>query len=107
MSTSALDEWGESLRASLVGVISLRDAQIEALFRHYEALVRWNRVLNLTAIRDQVEAIQRHYFESIFLAAHLPKEPLRIADLGSGAGFPGFPVAVVRPDCHVSLIESH
>jgi 16S rRNA (guanine527-N7)-methyltransferase len=53
------------------------------------------------------EAVERHYCESLFLGAHLPQGNLRIADIGSGAGFPGFPVAVLRPDCSVSLIESH
>jgi 16S rRNA (guanine(527)-N(7))-methyltransferase RsmG len=70
---------------------------------HYELLQRWNQKLNLTS----EESIERHYGESLFLAAHLPEGPLRIADVGSGAGFPGFPVAVVRPECTVTLIEAH
>jgi len=53
------------------------------------------------------EAVDRHYCESLFLGRQLPQGPLRIADIGSGAGFPGFPVAVLRPDCSVTLIESH
>lgn len=74
---------------------------------HYELLIRWNRVLNLTRVTDRAEAIERHYGESLFLARRLPAGPLRIADIGSGAGFPGFPLAVARPDCFVALIESH
>src|SRR5271157_4701791 len=70
-------------------------------------LLRWNRKLNLTSIRNREEAIQRHYYESLFLAMHLPPGAWKIADVGSGAGFPGFPVAVLRPDCQVTLIESH
>ena len=73
------------------------------LERHYELLRRWNQKLNLTT----EESLERHYGESIFLAEHLPPGPLRIADVGSGPGFPGFPVAVVRPDCQITLIESH
>src|ERR1017187_6190482 len=69
--------------------------------------MRWNRSLNLTAIRSREEAIERHYCESLFLGARLPAGALRIADVGSGAGFPGFPVAVLRPECSVTLIESH
>jgi 16S rRNA (guanine527-N7)-methyltransferase len=79
-------------------------AQLEA---HFELLTRWNQTLNLTRISDRAEAIERHYNESLFVACHLPSGPLRIADIGSGAGFPGFPVAVVRPECSVTLIESH
>lgn len=73
------------------------------LEQHHQLLLRWNKKLNLTS----EESLERHYGESVFLAEHLPPGPLRIADIGSGPGFPGFPVAVVRPDCQVTLIESH
>jgi len=78
-------------------------AQLEA---HYELLVLWNRKLNLARIGSRAEAIERHYNESLFLAPYLPAGPLKIADIGSGAGFPGLPVAVARPDCSVTLMES-
>src|ERR1700681_467468 len=80
---------------------------MQILQAHYELLLRWNRVLNLTTIDSLEEAIERHYCESLFLAVHLSPSPLHLADVGSGAGFPGIPVAVVRPDCTVTLIESH
>jgi len=95
------------LRDRLRGIAELTDAQAEALESHYDLLVQWNRTLNLTAIRDLPEAVERHYGESLFLAARLPAGSLRIADVGSGAGFPGLPVAIYRPDCLVALIESH
>ena len=95
------------LRERLSGIAALSDAQVAALEAHYDLLVHWNRKLNLTAIRDLPEAVERHYCESIFLAARLPAGALRIADVGSGAGFPGFPVAIYCPDCTVTLIESH
>ncbi|MFB3827611.1 MAG: 16S rRNA (guanine(527)-N(7))-methyltransferase RsmG [Bryobacteraceae bacterium] len=79
----------------------------EALEAHYRLLTRWNRVINLTRVEDLREAVERHYGESLFLAAHLPAGVLRVADVGSGAGFPGLPIAVVRPECAVTLIESH
>jgi 16S rRNA (guanine(527)-N(7))-methyltransferase RsmG len=53
------------------------------------------------------ESIQFHYCESLFLARTLPAGPLRIADIGSGAGFPGIPVSISRPDCQITLVESH
>jgi 16S rRNA (guanine527-N7)-methyltransferase len=86
---------------------ALTAEQEAALEAHLELLLRWNKSLNLTAIRSREEAIERHYCESLFLGSRLPAGPLRIADVGSGAGFPGFPVAVLRPDCAVTLIESH
>ena len=81
--------------------------QEAALEAHLELLMRWNRTVNLTAIRSREEAILRHYCESLFLGARLPAGRLAIADVGSGAGFPGFPVAILRPECSVTLIESH
>ena len=85
----------------------LSPEQESALEAHLEMLLRWNQKLNLTSIRNREEAIQRHYCESLFLGMHLPPGAWKIADIGSGAGFPGFPVAVLRPDCQVTLIESH
>lgn len=99
--------FAEVLRAKLAGIANLSDEQVAELKRHYELMLRWNRSLNLTTVTELEEAIERHYCESIFLAVHLPPAPSSIADVGSGPGFPGFPVAVYRPDCKVALIESH
>ncbi len=86
----------------------LTDPQIALLFDHYQLLTRWNRVLNLTTIDDLEEAVVRHYCESLFLAVHLPGAgPVSVLDVGAGAGFPGIPVAVFRPNCTVCLAESH
>ena len=89
------------------GFCRLSAEQVLRLHEHYELLVRWNRRLNLTRIEDLDEAVELHYAESLFLGASLPSGELRIADVGSGGGFPGFPVAVLRPECKVILIESH
>jgi len=99
--------FADLLRQRLAGIVELTDGQIEALRSHYELLLRWNQTLNLTRIENLEEAVERHYGESLFLGARLPIGALRIADIGSGGGFPGFPVAVLRPDCSVTLIESH
>lgn len=95
------------LRQCLTGIVELSPQQIGLLQQHYELLLRWNKSLNLTRVAGLEDAVERHYAESLFLAARLPSGPLRIADVGSGAGFPGVPVAVLRPDCKVALIESH
>jgi len=84
---------------------ALGSEQVAALEAHYALLCKWNKVLNLTTVDRLEEAVERHYCESLFLAQHLT--PGTVADVGSGAGFPGFVVAVVRPDCSVTLIESH
>src|SRR5215469_3106579 len=97
----------ELLRQKLIGVASLTTRELDLLEQHYQLLVRWNRILNLTSIEDLDEVVERHYCESVFLSVRLPHLPLRVADLGSGAGFPGFPLAVLRPDCSVALVEGH
>jgi 16S rRNA (guanine527-N7)-methyltransferase len=99
--------FAELLRSKLAGVCELSGEQIARLARHYELLCRWNKVLNLTSVRSLEEAVERHYCESVFAACHLPDDAASVADIGSGAGFPGYPIAVVRPQCGVVLIESH
>ncbi len=90
----------------LDGRVKVNNDQIGALDRHYQLLVKWNRVLNLTSIRDAEGAVVRHYCECLFFASLLP-ETGRVLDLGSGAGFPGVPIAVLRPEIYVTLLESH
>ncbi|MBV9401852.1 MAG: 16S rRNA (guanine(527)-N(7))-methyltransferase RsmG [Bryobacterales bacterium] len=85
----------------------LTDEQLNKLEAHYHALVRWNKKLNLTRITDLEDAVRFHYCETLYLGLKLPPGPLRIVDVGSGAGFPGIPVAIIRPDLDVTLIESH
>jgi 16S rRNA (guanine527-N7)-methyltransferase len=70
---------------------------------HCRLLQKWNQTLNLTRISE----VERNYGESLFLGRHLPLGSFRICDIGSGAGFPGFPIAILRPDCEVTLIEAH
>lgn len=96
----------ELLRAEFAPYAELTLSQLHALENHYQLLLRWNKVLNLTRITDLEEAVRLHYCESLFLASKLPAETLRIVDVGSGAGFPGFPTAVFRNDCAVDLVES-
>jgi 16S rRNA (guanine(527)-N(7))-methyltransferase RsmG len=86
---------------------TLSDIQLERLESHYTALTRWNERLNLTRIRGLEESVRFHYCESLFLGRFLPPGPHRIVDIGSGGGFPGVPVAIIRPECEVTLVESH
>src|SRR6266851_386086 len=85
---------------------ALSEAQLGSLEAHYDLLCRWNKKINLCRIRDMLEAVELHYCESLYLGRFLPPGPLRIADVGSGAGFPGLPVAILRAECEVDLIES-
>ena len=99
--------FAEVLRRRISPIAELSAHQIHQLEHHYNLLVRWNKVINLTSIDSLEEIVERHYSESIFLAVHLPAGSMTITDVGSGAGFPGVPVAILRPECEVSLIESH
>ena len=69
-------------------------------------LLRWNQRMNLTGIRDAAGIMQRHFVESIACAQLLPPGIATLLDFGSGAGFPGIPIALCRPDIAVTLAES-
>ncbi|MCU1338484.1 MAG: gidB [Bryobacterales bacterium] len=86
---------------------SLTSTQLDLLEAHYDLLVQWNARLNLTRIESVEESVRLHYCESLFVGTKLPAGRLRIVDVGSGAGFPGIPIAILRPECTVTLVESH
>lgn len=73
---------------------------------HYALLRRWNPKVNLVSASTLDAAATKHYAESLFLAAGLPEGIRTVVDVGSGAGFPGFPLAVMCPGVKVVLIES-
>jgi 16S rRNA (guanine(527)-N(7))-methyltransferase RsmG len=85
----------------------LSEDQLTKLERHYELLIRWNKTLNLTRIERLEDVVRLHYCESMFLGLALPSGPQCIADVGSGAGFPGIPIAIQRPECEITLVEAH
>ena len=73
---------------------------------YFALLLRWNARINLTAIRDEEGIVSRHFVESIACARALPAGIATLLDFGSGAGFPGIPIAICRPDIAVTLAES-
>jgi 16S rRNA (guanine527-N7)-methyltransferase len=74
---------------------------------YLDLLMRWNARTNLTSVRDEREIVRRHFGESLFAAQHLgDPAPRTLLDLGSGAGFPGLPIALCRPEIAVTLAES-
>jgi 16S rRNA (guanine527-N7)-methyltransferase len=88
--------------------IQLDEMRLRATSKYIDLLLKWNARINLTAIRDPNEIVQRHFGESFFAAKYmLSQGPLETAiDLGSGAGFPGVPLAILAPEVQVTLIES-
>jgi 16S rRNA (guanine527-N7)-methyltransferase len=83
------------------------DEQVQQIQQYTKLLGIWNDKINLTAIRDPVEILYRHFCESMIGAALLTVENCRLADIGSGGGFPGIPLKIIRPDLHVFLVESN
>jgi 16S rRNA (guanine527-N7)-methyltransferase len=84
--------------------ISLGAAEAEDLAGYLNLLLKWNRVYNLTGARDAAELVDRHLVESLALAPLLRGS--NIVDVGSGAGFPGIPLAIVAPERRFVLVES-
>jgi 16S rRNA (guanine527-N7)-methyltransferase len=83
------------------------DLTVAARFQDYcSLLLRWNARVNLTAIRDEDGILSRHFIESIACARVLPAGITSLLDFGSGAGFPGIPIALCRPEILVTLAES-
>jgi 16S rRNA (guanine527-N7)-methyltransferase len=78
--------------------------ELRLLAEYLNLLVKWNRVYNLTGTRGADELVGRHLVESLALAPLLRGS--RIADVGTGAGLPGIPLAIVRPDARLVLVES-
>lgn len=83
------------------------DDQVLQIQQYIKILLTWNEKINLTAIRDPLEILYRHFCESMYAADAVPLERGRLADVGSGAGFPGLPLKILRPDLQVFLVESN
>jgi 16S rRNA (guanine527-N7)-methyltransferase len=84
----------------------LSATQVGQLYEHYELLLRWNQRMNLTTVKPGPEMVIRHYCESLFFAANLPDDKISVLDVGSGAGFPGIPMAILKPGWRIMLVES-
>lgn len=104
---SVSDSFRDLLVAEFRPYADLSSTQLRQLEEHYNLLIRWNERLNLTRITGLLDSVRFHYCESLYLGLKLPVGPLRVADVGTGAGFPGIPIAILRPDLHITLIESH
>jgi len=75
------------------------------LLAHLDLLDKWNRVHNLTSVRDKARAVSAHLLDSLAVVPYLPEG--RLLDAGSGAGFPGIPVALAKPAAQVDLLDSN
>ena len=87
--------------------IDITEKQTQQFFDYKSLLLQWNEKMNLTAITDEGEVVIKHFADSVsILSAVNIEEGATIIDVGTGAGFPGLPVKIVRPDLKVTLLDS-
>ena len=91
----------------LLEEFGLNNEQISKFQRYLELLLEWNEKFNLTAIIDKDEIEEKHFIDSIELVKFFDVKNKTLLDVGSGAGFPGIPLAIVEPTLHVTLLEAN
>ncbi|WP_416886840.1 16S rRNA (guanine(527)-N(7))-methyltransferase RsmG [Marinospirillum sp.] len=91
------------------GMIDLQqevsDQQLDQLISYLALLSKWNQAYNLTAVRDPQEMVVRHLLDSLSLLPYI--QPKELLDVGSGAGLPSIPIAIMRPDLQVRSVDSN
>ncbi|GAB4543212.1 MAG: hypothetical protein Fur0020_12690 [Thermodesulfovibrionia bacterium] len=88
-----------------IGLSSSKE-EIDVFMTYLNELKRWNRAYNLTGLRRDEDIIIKHFLDSLLYLKAIPEGELSIADVGSGAGFPGIPIKILRPEIELFLIES-
>ena len=86
--------------------LDLTSAQLEQFARYADLLIEWNGRFNLTSIVDPRDIVIRHFLDSLSVIRSLPPGPLKLIDVGAGAGLPGIPIKLVRPDVTLTLLEA-
>ncbi|WP_155964070.1 16S rRNA (guanine(527)-N(7))-methyltransferase RsmG [Streptococcus ruminantium] len=88
--------------------LQLTEQQKNQFHRYFQILVEWNDKINLTAITEEHEVYLKHFYDSIapILQDHIPNKPLRLLDIGAGAGFPSLPMKILYPQLDVTIIDS-
>ncbi|HET7787174.1 MAG TPA: 16S rRNA (guanine(527)-N(7))-methyltransferase RsmG [Myxococcales bacterium] len=84
--------------------LQLGPEQLKLLGRHVDLLLKWNKSINLTAITDPDEVVEKHVLDSLAVVPVLPSGSL--LDAGTGGGFPGIPIAIAKPELEVTLVDS-
>jgi len=108
MTNEMESEFRKELDAAVAGFAldPLTEEQANKLTKHYSLMRRWNQRVNLTGIIEPREAAKLHYAESLF-GARFIAGARTVLDIGSGAGFPAIPIAVLKPELHVTALEAN
>ena len=89
--------------------IEIDNEQINKFDRYYKLLIKWNEKINLTTVNDYEDVIKKHFLDSVLLLKIYKKDLFdlkHVIDVGTGAGFPGIPLAIMLPNTHFTLIDS-
>ncbi|MBQ6171173.1 MAG: 16S rRNA (guanine(527)-N(7))-methyltransferase RsmG [Clostridia bacterium] len=85
----------------------ISDKKAEMFAEYCDMLVEWSKIMNLTAVKDEKEIVSRHFTDSLLpLKTEFIKEGAKCVDVGTGAGFPGVPIAIMRDDIEMTLLDS-
>lgn len=95
----------DTFNQALKSQMPILESMLEQFEQYADYLYQQNQYLNLTAINDRSEVYEKHFYDSILIQSLIPDYSL-VGDIGSGAGFPGICLAIVRPDCQFTLVEA-
>ena len=84
--------------------ISISESQVQQLLSYHSLILKWNKVYNLSAIRDPLESIKKHFLDSLSILNFI--KPGLLLDVGSGAGLPGIVIAIMKPKTKVFVLDS-
>lgn len=84
---------------------TLQEEQLEQFFTYKELLIEWNKKMNLTAIEQEEDIITKHFIDSLSIASYIP-DTAKVIDIGTGAGFPGIPLKILKKDLSITLLDS-
>lgn len=106
MGHNSLDTFVECLRMFASASDNLEEPTLDQFLRYRQELLDWNSRMNLTAIADPDEVLIKHFLDSLSLLIVYDRPGARLLDIGAGAGFPGLPLKIVRPQWQVQLFEA-
>ncbi|MBR1731488.1 MAG: 16S rRNA (guanine(527)-N(7))-methyltransferase RsmG [Ruminococcus sp.] len=87
--------------------VELTDFQLEQFEKYYNLLIEWNKKINLTRITEPDEVVTKHFTDSLTLLKYCEiPDSAKVIDVGTGAGFPGIPLKIARPDIKLTLLDS-